>query len=170
MNLASGSYVLKIESFTSPDGIYYGSSAQDSIELPFIMINSSYGLKVRLTDEEMIINKTTGYNKNDNNVLNFSIGYNSSFANPNIRVSLYRRSYDEVYSYEYSKVNLLDYVTNSLNTTSSGDYMFVDVPEDGMNKAFYLKSLLISGTYKFVFSLYDGDTFIGDCIQYVIIK
>ena len=170
LNLASGSYVLKIESFTSPDGIYYGSSAQDSIELPFIMINSSYGLKVRLTDEEMIINKTTGYNKNDNNVLNFSIGYNSSFANPNIRVSLYRRSYDEVYSYEYSKVNLLDYVTNSLNTTSSGDYMFVDVPEDGMNKAFYLKSLLISGTYKFVFSLYDGDTFIGDCIQYVIIK
>ena len=170
LNLASGSYVLKIESFTSPDGIYYGSQAQDFIELPFTMINSSYGLKVRLTDEEMIINKTTGYTKNDDNVLNFSIGYNSSFANPNIRVSLYRRSYDEVYSYEYSKVNLLDYVTNNLNTTSSGDFMFVDVPEDGMNKALYLKSLLISGTYKFVFSLYDGDTFIGDCTQYVIIK
>ena len=170
LNLASGSYVLKIESFTSPDGIYYGSQAQDSIELPFTMINSSYGLKVRLTDEEMIVNKTTGYNKNDNNVLNFSIGYNSSFSNPNIRVSLYRRSYDEVYSYEYSKVNLLDYITNNLDTTSSGDYMFVDTPEDNMNKSLYLKSLLISGTYKFVFSLYDGDTFIGDCIQYVIIK
>lgn len=170
LNLASGSYVLKIESFTSPDGIYYGSSSQDSIELPFTMINSSYGLKVRLTDEEMIINKTTGYNKNDNNVLNFTVGYNSSFTNPNIRVSLYRRNYDEVYSYNYSKVDLLDYVTNNLTSTSSGDYMFIDAPEDGMNKALYLKSLLISGTYKFVFSLYDGDTFIGDCAQYVIIK
>ena len=170
LNLASGSYVLKIESFTSPDGIYYGSLAQDSIELPFTMINSSYGLKVKLTDEEMIIDKTTGYTKNDNNILNFTLGYNSSFASPNIRVSLYRRLYDDVYSYDYEKVNLTDYVTNNLTSTGDGEYMFIDTPVDGMNKALYLKSLLVSGTYKFVFSLYDGDTFIGDVIQYVIIK
>ena len=172
VNLATGNYVLKVESFTSPDGIYYGNTAQDTLDIPFTVINSTYGLKVKLTDEEMIIDKTMGYTLNDNNALNFKLSYNSTFANPNIHVQLYRRDYDEVYSYSYSKVDLLDYVSNSLDLISGteNEYMFIDTPTDDMTKTLYLKSLLLSGTYKFVFSLYDGNAYIGDCAQYIIIK
>ena len=172
LNLASGNYTLKIESFTSPDGIYYGHTAQDTLNIPFTVINSTYGLKVKLTDEEMMVDKVTGLTLNDDNVLNFKVDYNSTFTNPNIRVALFRRNYDDVYSYEYTKVNLANYVTNNLTAISGSenDYMFIDTPTDGMYKALYLKSLLVSGTYKFVFSLYDGDVYIGDCAQYVIIK
>ena len=166
------SITLKIESFTSPDGIYYGHTAQDTLEIPFTVINSTYGLKVKLTDKEMMIDKLTGLTLNDDNVLNFKVDYNSTFANPNIRVALFRRKYDEVYSYEYTKVNLASYVTNNLQaiTNSENDYMFISEPTDGMYKALYLKSSLVSGTYKFVFSLYDGDVYIGDVCQYIIIK
>ena len=172
LNLASGDYTLKVESFTSPDGIYYGHSAQDTLEIPFTIINSTYGLKVKLTDEEMMINKLTGLTLNNDNALNFKVDYSSSFENPNIHVALYRRKYDDVYSYEYTKVNLASYVTNNLQeiSNSENDYMFIPEPTDGMTKALYLKSSLVSGTYKFVFSLYDGDVYIGDVCQYIIIK
>ena len=170
VNLTSGNYVLKVESFTSPDGIYYGSVAQDTLNIPFTVINSTYGLKVELTDEEMMIDKKMGYTLNGNNILNFKLSYSSTFTNPNIHVQLYRREYDEVYSYAYSKVDLADYVSNNLDVVNETEYMFIDSPTDGMTKSLYLKSLLISGTYKFVFSLYDGNAYIGDCSQYIIIK
>ena len=85
---------------------------------------------------------------------------------------LYRRKYDEVFSYDYDRVNLANYVTNGLSLISGTEYEyeFINNPVDGMTKSLYLKSLNASGTYKFVFSLYDGDTFIGDCMQYIIIK
>ena len=172
LNLPSGNYTMKIESFTSPDGIYYGKTAQDTLNIPFTIINSTYGLRVKITDAEMIIDKTLGHNLNDNNILNFKIDYSSTFANPNIHVKLYRREYDTVYDTDYQAVNLSNYVTNRLDpiTGMENEYLFVNNPTDGMYKELYLKTLLVSGTYKFVFSLYDGTAYIGDCIQYVIIK
>ncbi len=170
LNLTTGNYTLKIESFTSADGIYYGKTAQDTLLVPFRFINNSYGLKVKLTDEEMIIDRITGLNLNENNILNFVINYTSSFENPNIHVQLYRRKYNEIYSYNYDKVDLRDYVTNNLSVVDDTEYMFVNSPTDDMEQKLYLKSGLVSGTYKFVFSLYDGNAYIGDVIQYMIIK
>ena len=170
LNLTSGNYTLKIESFTSADGIYYGSEAQDTLSIPFRVINNSYGLKVKLTDNEMIVNRVTGLTLNGNNVLDFVVNYSSSFDNPNIRVQLYRRKYDTVYSTEYEKVDLLHYVSNNLSAADGTEYTFAVSPTDGMHQALYLKSGLVSGTYKFVFSLYDGNAYIGDTLQYVIIK
>ena len=116
--------------------------------------------------------KYFSYNLNENNILNFNVEYNSSFQNTNIHVELYRRQYDEVYSSDYNKVNLASYVTNSLTPIDGkeNEYMFIENPEDNMSKTLYLKSSLVSGTYKFIFSLYDGDTYIGNCEQYIIIK
>ena len=170
LNLTSGNYTLKIEAFTSPDGIYYGKDAQDTLTIPFRIINNTYGLKVKLTDSEMIINKITGLTLNDDNVLDFKVNYSSSFEDPNIHVQLYRRKYDEVYSTSYDKVDLADYVTNNLVVASGTEYIFTDNPVDNMSQELYLKSGLVSGTYKFVFSLYDGNAYIGDTLQYVIIK
>ena len=78
--------------------------------------------------------------------------------------------YDDIYSTEYVDVNLLDYITNQLEATGENEYMFEENPTGNMDKFIYLKDHLQSGTYRFVFALYDGDTFIGDCTEYVIIK
>mgnify|MGYP005755535525 CR=1 FL=1 len=169
-NLPSGNYTLKIESFGSPDGIYYGLSPSDTLELPFTVTNSRYGLDVKLPDTQIIIDKKTGLTEENNNALDFQTNYSSAFINPSIRVSLYRRNYNSVYDNTYTKVKLTDYVTNNTEEISDGEYMFINNPNITKEKTLYLRQTLISGTYKFVFSLYDGDVYIGSSQEYVIIK
>ena len=134
------------------------------------MINSQYGLDVSLDDTQFMIDKDTGFTIDENNALVFHMKYTSSLENPNIRVQLYRRNYDDIYTTEYTSVDLLDYVTNQMEETQEFEYMFEENPTGNMDKFLYLKDQLTSGTYKFVFRLYDNQTFIGDSIEYVIIK
>ena len=169
-NLNSGNYTMKIESFGSPDGIYYGYQSSDVAEIPFTIINSRFGLDITLNDRFKIIDKETGFTNYNNNTLIFNMKYSSNLADPNVRISLYRRNYNEVYDMTYTKVNLTDYISNNLIDKGDYTYMFEENPLDNLNKSLYLKENLVSGTYKFVFSLYDGDVYIGDCEEYVIIK
>ena len=169
-NLVSGTYTLKVESFGSPDGIYFGTTSSDQLEIPFQLINSQYGLDVSLDDTQFMIDKDTGFTIDENNALVFHMKYTSSLENPNIRVQLYRRNYDDIYTTKYTSVDLLDYVTNQMEETQEFEYMFEENPTGNMDKFLYLKDQLTSGTYKFVFRLYDNQTFIGDSIEYVIIK
>lgn len=171
LNLSSGAYKFVVEAFGSSDGIYYGNSADSAINIDFNIVDSVYGLNVKLPDDEVIISMTDGLNSSGNNALNFDTGYSSNLDNPNIRVSLYRRLYNDVYDTDYEKVSLDDFITNRLDKIGDdNDYMFIDDPNTNSKKTLYLKSSLRSGTYKFVFSLYDGDIFIGDSETYVIIK
>lgn len=170
LNLSSGTYTLKVESFGSSDGVYYGPEASSSVSLTFNIVDSVYGLKATLPDDEVIIDKKTGLTDKESNLLEFDMGYSSSLANPNIRVTMYRRKYDEIYENNYEKVNILDFVSNTLELINDNQYMFIDDPNSGDKKTLYLKSSLQSGTYKFVFELYDGDAYIGDDEVYIIIK
>lgn len=125
--LKTAEYQIKVESFGSADGIYYGveSSATDWVGLE--IINDVYGLNSRIPEEQVIIDKTTGYtldastgkiNEAGHNELNFDIEYLSGVNNPYITVSLYRRDYDESmknpYQNTYTKVDFAEYVSNEL--------------------------------------------------------
>ena len=117
-----------------------------------------------------MIDKETGYTSANNNALIFHVKYSSNLENPNIRVSLYRRKYDNIYDTEYELVDLKDYITNNLTLVNDMEYMLEEHPVGNIDKFIYLKENLKSGTYRFVFKLYDGQTYIGDCMEYVIIK
>lgn len=170
LNLSSGNYTMKIESFGSSDGIYYGPESSSSLSIPFTIVDSVYGLNVTLPNDEVIISKVTGYTSKNNNSLDFSTGYSSNLENPSIRVKLYRRTYNNIYDTSYELVDLASYVTNSLDKINDKEYMFISDPNSDSTKSLYLRSTLRSGTYKFVFSLYDKDTFIGDSSTYIIVK
>ena len=170
-NLSSGEYEMLIESFGSPDGIYYGLSASDSVRIPFTVKNTVYGLKVNASDGELLVKKDTGENESGTNVISFNFEYSSGLLNPNVRVSLYRRSYDDIYSDTYSLVDFKDFFSDNLSTTNAEKiYMLFDSPQATMSKALSMKDNLTSGTYKIVFALYDNDTYIGDVCKYIIIK
>lgn len=171
LNLSSGSYKFIIEAFGSSDGIYFGATPSSKLAIDFKIVDSVYGLNVKLPDDEIIINGKEGLNSKKTNALDFDTGYSSNLANPNIRVSIYRRLYNEIYDTEYEKISLDDYITNRLNKIGDDyDYMFIESPNSNSKKTLYLKNSLRNGTYKFVFSLYDGDNFIGDGKTYIIIK
>ena len=64
-----------------------------------------------------------------------------------------------------------DYVTNTLTTTAfTNEYLVTDNPQATQNFVLNLKENIMSGTYKIVFSLYDGDNYIGNVEKMIIIK
>ncbi len=169
--LSTGKYKLVIESFGSPDGIYYGLTSSDKIELEFNIIDTIYGLSVDMKDEMLIIDKEKGFTSNGNNSLEFDLNYISELDNPNVRVKLYRRDYTTIYSSNYEEVDLKDFVSNNLASSGNElEYVLVNMPVNKSTYFFYLKDNLVSGTYKIVYSLYDNDNFIGEIYKYLIIK
>jgi hypothetical protein len=169
--LATGKYKIKIESFKSPDGIYYGLTSSDSIEKEVYIINGAYGLKVSTDDNCKIIKKATGKNLNENNALIAKLNYSSGLENPKVVVSLERRDYSSIYSQNYTTVDLADYVTNLLTTfdSSKKEYLLSTAPNDGTMYFFYTKAGIKTGTYKLDFKLYDGNTYIGQVYEYFIV-
>ena len=169
-SLETATYTFQFETFGSLDGVYFSSAiATDSFNMQ--IINTDYGLLAELDDNSVLIDKTTGFTKNDNNDLNFTIKYQAEFENPKIHVSLYRRDYDNIYTSTYSQVNLADYVSNTLTATSiPNEYLVTDNVQDTQNFNLKLKENLVTGTYKVVFSLYDGENYIGNVEKMIIIK
>lgn len=170
-NLATGTYIIKVESFGSPDGIYYGSDVSDHAEKTITIINSDYGLKVTTDEQTKIVNKTTGKTLHGNNSLIINTNYESRLENPIITVSLYRRDYTEEYSLKYNLVDLREYISNSLADFGNElEYVAVTEPANTNTMFYNFKENLVTGTYKIVFKLYDNNTYIGEAYEYIIIK
>ncbi|MBR4231151.1 MAG: hypothetical protein IKR74_03220 [Bacilli bacterium] len=171
-NLATGNYVLRVESFGSPDGIYYGLNTSDYVDFNISIINEIYGLDVDVANEDMIVYKETGYTLNNSNNVTYTIGYNSGLTNPSIRLKMYRRSsYSVVGSTNYSVVDLADYVSNTLQiTANANEYLIVSSPAETTTLVLSMNDDLTPGTYMMQFMLYDNNSLIGTVEKYIIIK
>ena len=165
-SLATGDYTFVFEAFASPDGIYYSSGTPDIANVPITIINSTYGLKPEI-DDDSVIYDSSGNTK----MLKFNIGYTSLLNNPNIRIAMFRRKYDEVYDTNYELVDFQDFSENEL--TSSGnrfEYMLTSSPSATNVFSIPFKSELLTGTYRLSFRLYDNGTLIGEVVRYIIVK
>ena len=168
---ATGTYTIKIETFGSPDGIYFGLDSSASTELTITIINSSYGLNLYTDDEAKIIDHETGQDLDGNTSIQAYLEYSSGLENPRIVAALYRRKYDEVYSNEYELVNLKDYFVNTVTQTDiRNEYLITRNPMSFSNTNWELKDNLKTGTYKLVYKLYDSNNYIGEDYEYFIIK
>ena len=170
-NLASGLYTIKIESFASADGIYYGLIASDYTTLNLNVVDTIYGLKADMDEHLLVVDKDTGFTLYNNNAIVLNFEYSSGLANPNIRLSLYRRDYSAIFTNVYNLVDIKDYITNNYASTDKEfEYLMVNNPTTSFNTYLYLKPDLVTGTYKLTFSLYDGDVYVGDIYKYIVIK
>ena len=170
-NIGTGEYILRIEAYASSDGIYYGLESNNHKDFDIYIVNEIYGLNLTTTPEEMVIDHETGLNQNEENVLTYSLEYNSAITNPHLRLKLYRRDYTSEYDTTFTEVNLLDYISNELPTTSVlNEYLVVDDPNETEEIELEFKDNLITGTYKLEFILCDENTKIGIVEKYIIIK
>lgn len=117
--LATDTYTIRIETFGSPDGIYYGEETSDYTEKDVYIINGAYGLKVYSDNNSKIIDKTTGKKVDNSNALTFNVQYSSRLRDPNIVVELQRRDYSRELTTHYNLVDLQDYVTETLTRSTS---------------------------------------------------
>ena len=170
-HLETGTYTITAQSFGSIDGTYFSSPiASDSKNIQ--VVSTDYGFSVELNDLSVLIDKNTGKNKNNTNDLNFTIGYSGGFEHPRVAVTLYRRKYDRIYSYDYEKVDLRNYISNAIPSTGvENEYVVTSTVRATQNFTLPIKNgNLRTGTYKIVFTLYDGNNKICDMNKVVIIK
>lgn len=170
-NIPSGEYHLKIETFGSADGIYYGLAPSTTISKEVTIINENFGLSVSMDDADNYVDAKTGRTSNKSKMLDFNLEYESNLKKPSIRVALYRRTYTDIYKYSYTKVNLQDYVTDTLKTSNTtNEYLVMDSPSSRFQYILNLKDKLKTGTYQIKFLLYDNNTYVGEVVKYIIIK
>ena len=170
-NISSGDYTMVIETFGSPDGIYYGLDKTNKIEKEITIVNEKYGLDISMLDDDVIIDKKTGLSSDKNNYIDFQFTYESAFKKPNIRMSMYRRTYDDIYDYDYTLVDIQDYVTNELISSNEDKvYVIKTLPTNKFQYILNMKDNLMTGTYQIRFSLYDDDVCVGYVNKYIIIE
>ena len=163
--MPTGSYTFKFEVYGSLDGIYYGDGLPEEYNLDIIIINSAYGLKPTLNDESVV------FSSQNDKLLKFNIDYESMLDNPNIRLAMYRRRYDEIYDTDYDLVDLSDFVDQALFATENEkEYMLIRNPNATNEFSLAMKQELLTGTYRLAFRLYDDNTMIGEIIRYIIVK
>ena len=164
-SIATGDYTFSFKAFGSVDGIYFSDNLPEVENLDIIIINSKYGLNPTIHDESIIFSS-----HNDKN-LKFDIDYTSVLENPNIRLAMYRRRYNEIYETNYDLVDLADYVDQTLFATSNQyEYMLINDPSSTNEFNISMKEELMTGTYRLAFRLYDNNVQIGEIIRYIIIK
>ncbi len=164
-NLPSGDYKFVFEAFGSPDGIYFSDTSY-TFEMNKTIINSKYGINPTISDNSVIFNGT-----NNDKSLNFNIKYNSLLSNPNTRIQMYRRTYDDYYDTDYVEVDLQDFIDQELTPSENNhEYILSGRPVASIDYSFKMKETMTTGTYRLVFKLYDNSTFIGDVTRYIIIK
>ena len=169
--LATGDYVIKVETFGSPDGIYYGLETSGSTQKNIRIINGAYGLKVTTANNSKIVDKETGNIANESsNSITATVNYSSRLTNPNIVMILERRDYTSEMSLNYITVDLANYVSNNLTAGHQVyEYTAFATPNETNTITLQMKQNLRTGTYKLIFKLYDGEAYIGEAFEYIII-
>lgn len=201
--MSYGDYVLVVETFASYDGLYYGDFTPTYNEFPFVLLNNQYGLNVSIPSVSVTHDVNTGLDSEGKNEILYTVKTLNGLENPNLKISLQRRSYDDVYDTSYVNVDLKNIATkvslegttrNQLDSCYSTDdtgmclyYNLGDIIRS-LDENTYMVSMELkegpdstdlndkanakwkSGTYRVVFTMFDGDVAVGEVYEYLIIR
>ena len=179
-SLPAGDYKIRIENYTSDDGMYYGTTVEQQYETTIKVIDGNFGLQVNIDDKDILIDSATGKTFEGDNAMKMTVKTAAISGQANIRVKLYRRNttVNENLSFagiSYTEVDLQDYVTNTLtkpaNATSDYQYLLTDNISNGatLEKTYNLSTNLPTGGHKLVFEVYVGDICIGTVERHIVI-
>lgn len=178
ISLPTGTYTMKIALFASNDGLHNSSDKEATIiEQQIVVVGNENLILVDIDDASQLIIGETGLNMNDSPDEKFTITYSSVLENPNIRLAIYRRDTSSAITNDYIEYNAKDLFYSSfsfpqppLASQSPYEYIISTTPKATMEFTFKLKEKLESGTYRFVFMLYDGNQLIDEDYKYIIIR
>lgn len=178
-SLPAGNYTMTFTLFVSSDGLHRSNDLQVSeVSFNVVVVSSDNYIHVTLPDEMKLVDGVTSKNELGNNKLNFNVKCNSNLINPNLRVSVYKRDVSTYNTTVYEEYNLREFVTNTVSFPSalgyqSGspfEFFALNNPSTNNTISYELINGLTSGTYKFVFRLYDGDYLVDEDFEYVIVE
>lgn len=166
--LKDGTYYIKINAYSSIDGLYYDSVIDNGIMIPVVVSknfnSSSYGFDVSIDSNSRIIDK--------DGIVNLSFNLKQSgLENPNIKVSMFKKDQVTAFNQDYTLVNLGLYSDISLERFIDSVYYVSRNPQEESIFSFNLDTSLLDKTsYKFVFDLYEGDLKVSSISKNIIIR
>ena len=166
--LKDGTYYLKINAYSSFDGLYYDSVIDNGIMIPVVVSksfnSSSYGFDVSIGSDSRIIDK--------DGIVNLSFNLKQSgLENPNIKVSMFQKDELTAYNQDYTLIDLGLYSDIDLERFIDSVYYVSKNPLGESIFSFGLDTSLLDKTsYRFVFDLYDGDLKVSSISKNIIIR
>lgn len=176
--LPVGNYKMRVSLFASNDGLHNSGDKEPSVtEYDIVVVGNNNMIIVNNEDEIQLVDGKTGLNALGTNEEIFDITYSSVLENPNIRVTLYKRSTIGPNSSDYIEYNAREMFTNTFNypltpykASSRYEYMVSVTPTEVIHLNYKLHDNLTSGTYKLVFRLYDNNQLIDEDYKYIIVR
>lgn len=176
--LPAGVYTMKIELFSSSDGLHMTGTADYTHEVTITVIGQGNAIVSNILDTSKLIDGTSGLTQDGTNTIQTTFNYESVLVNPNVRLVLYRRNTTSYQDTEYTEIPLEELFQDDfqtvqeygLQTTHTYEYMITSSPSDGFQITHELQNTLMSGTYKLVYGLYDNNQLIDTDTEYIIIK
>ncbi len=167
LNLESGHYKIQIDYMDSYSGLSNGEVLA-SKTLEFDVQDVSYGLKVDVDDKARIFIQNTGNDMLGNDFITFNIKYTSSgLDNPNIRLKVLKKN---IGSTNYVDYDLNDIFTNNYTKKNESEYLLFDNINGNKILNLNYKDTIGVGSYKFIFTLYDENKYIGEYPIQIIVK
>lgn len=177
-NLPPGIYNMHIDLFSSNDGLHMINGSDNRTTLSFTVVGSNNAISTNMTDESKVIDGVTGLNNNEENVITTGITYQSVLSNPNIRLVVYKRNTSSSTDVTYREIDattiisseLIDAKSRGFTSSHTFEYLIVNNPSSSFNDILTIKDNIPSGTYKFVYNLYDRNQLIDSDTEFVIVK
>lgn len=142
--LVSGNYYFRIVSKATYDGLYGGDKSLEEIRISVVNEMTSeekkYNFDVQMNSEDKVL-----YKEDKIKNIKFNIIRDELLENMKVKVFLYKKDLLTAYDQKYSLINLSDYTTSLTDGIGSNYELDLDVES------------LVSGGYKFVFELIDGE-------------
>lgn len=173
--LPTGTYNMTYKLFASEDGLYSNGSQEINKTFEETLLGNDNAIIVNTQQQNQIIDLS---DQDVAKTLNYTINYHSELADPNVRVSIYKRNTDNSATTEYTEVNMSDIFLNAFVLPSYYTYhagttyekMITKTPQPTINISYDLKTDVVSGTYKLSFKLYNSNHTVDTVDKYFILK
>lgn len=169
VDIVPGTYYIKINSYVT-NGKYYDDLSENNLMIPIIVSDQNkviHGFNILIDDQKRIINKSDG-----NTILPLNIVQNGDLNNPNIKISLYKKSELNPLNQNYEIVDLIDYISDELIACDENVYYAFNnsLSESNSLELNLIANNFESNSYKLVFELYDDAKKVSTISKYFIVK
>ena len=171
--LPAGNYTVKYSIIASSDGLHSSELDTPTYTESIQVVSANNEITVDNHDKTKIFYSETGLNELGSDTNTYVINYRSSLNNTNLRLSVYKRKINNYSTSEYEEVDHTTVIATSLARTMSATNPYeVSIPFGTSPRSVQLEidPDAVSGTYKLVFKLCDGDQVVDTDEAYLIVK
>ena len=178
-SLPAGNYTMKFSLFASSDGLHNSGGLQEtSEEINITVVASGNAIDATSQDEYKVVDGNKRLNELGTSEEKLRVKINENLESPNLRVSIYKRDIDNKETTTYTEIDFnqlfnLELPQPSMNGLTKGStyekLITTNITSQNDLTWPYAENM-ISGTYRIVLKLYDGNQWIDEDMEYIIVK